>query len=439
MAALEGLVRIDAAVSPAWLGVTLVCFGIATFGALCASCLAVYSPTKLQNRIQGPAADLLLSELERRERELRVVARFYFLIGLLGALLALRSAVDAETQPWAIAVLGALALFFCGSLPAAVADARAEATLLRALPVLRGGLAVLRWPLVLPVLAVTGGMLRVLRIREEPSQDPEVIAEEVMAAVADSVAEDRLAQDERAWIGNIVGLVDLQVSTIMTPRPDVVAIKAGTPLREAVRLALQHGFSRYPVYRERVDDVSGIFVVKDALRLLHDAADAQKPVETMMRTPLFVPESMGVVQLLRRFQADKVHMAIVLDEYGTTAGVVSVEDVLEQIVGDIADEYDAADSSAGEQIAVVEAGRVVDVPGRTPVEKVNELLGTELPEDGDFETIAGLVIHHTNRIPAPDDQIQVDGVEFRVLQADDRRIGRLRVTAPSPETADQDA
>jgi CBS domain containing-hemolysin-like protein len=208
-----------------------------------------------------------------------------------------------------------------------------------------------------------------------------------------------------------------------------------------VRVALQHGFSRYPVYRERVDDIAGIFFGKDALRLLQAEGDAQKPVETMMRPPLFVPESMGVAQLLRRFQADKVHIAIVLDEYGTTAGVVSVEDVLEQIVGDIADEYDAADAAAGagEQIAVVEAGRVVDVPGRTTVEEVNELLGTELPEDGDFETIAGLVIHHTNRIPALDELIQVDGVEFRVLQADDRRIGRLRVTAPSPETADQDA
>src|SRR5262249_59103477 len=114
-------------------------------------------------------------------------------------------------------------------------------------------------------------------------------------------------------------------------------------------------------------------------------------------------------------------------------------DVLEQIVGDIADEYDAADAKDGEQIAVVEAGRVVDVPGRATVGEVNRLLGTEIRDDGDYETIAGFVIQHLNRIPARDESFAIEGVGFRVLQADDRRIGRLRLTAPAPATADRHA
>ena len=146
--------------------------------------------------------------------------------------------------------------------------------------------------------------------------------------VADTVTEATLPNTQRTWIGNIVGLKDLQVSAIMTPRPDLVAMQATTPVRDAVRQALQHGFSRYPVYREKVDEIVGVFYVKDALRVPVDSTAANLPVETMLRPPLFVPESMGVAQLLRRFQADKVHMAIVLDEYGCTAGLVSVEDAL---------------------------------------------------------------------------------------------------------------
>ncbi|MGE3175686.1 MAG: hemolysin family protein [Planctomycetota bacterium] len=432
-------VDLAATITPALVGLSLLCLSIATFGALGTSTLAVYSPTKLQNRRRGEVGQALVADLERREREFRVVARFYLMAGLVGALLSMQAGVDAATAPWAMGSLVVLALLLCGSLPSAIADVRAEATLLRILPILRGGLLVLRWPLVLPVLAVTGGILRVLRIREEPSKDTDEITEQVLAAVADSVTEDALAGEERAWIGNIIGLKDLQVSTIMTPRPDLVALQADTPVRDAVRQALEHGFSRYPVYRERIDEIVGIFYVKDALALVQgDDAGAAK-VETMMRPPLFVPESMAVPQLLQRLQADKVHIAVVLDEYGTTAGLVSVEDALEEIVGDINDEYDAQDGPDPDQVTVVENGHVVEVPGRLSVDEVNQLLGLDLPDDGDWETVAGFVIHNLNRIPATDETVRIDGVEFHVLRADERRVDRLRVTAPAPEPANRDA
>jgi CBS domain containing-hemolysin-like protein len=151
----------------------------------------------------------------------------------------------------------------------------------------------------------------------------------------------------------------------------------------------------------------------------------------MMREPLFVPETMGAAQLLRRFQAGNQHMAIVLDEYGTTAGLATVEDLIEEIVGDISDEYDSPhqDGPEEEQIQVVEAGRVLEIPARTTVAEVNHLLGTELTEDGDWETVAGLVIAHCNHIPLVGETVVVEGVEFHVLAADERRVQRLRATA----------
>ncbi len=421
------------------LALTLGCLCISTLGALGSSSLAVYSPTKLRTRQPGEAGEALVDQLEAREREYRVVARFYLVGGLVGALLSLQTGVDAQSEGWALGAMVVLALLMCGSLPSAVADAQAEATLLRILPVLRGGHLVLRWPLVLPVLAMTSGFMRLLRIRNEPSNDPEEIAEEVMAAVSDSVHEDALADEEKAWIGNIVGLKDLQVSTIMTPRPDIVAIQADTPLRAAVQLALEQGFSRYPVYLDKVDEITGLFFVKDALRLLQAEAAGDAPVQSMIRAPLFVPESMPVPQLLRRLQADKVHLAVVLDEYGTTAGLVSVEDVLEEIVGDIDDEYDADGEVEPELVQIVERGHIVEIPGRLSVDEVNRLLELELPDDGDWETVAGFVIHHANRIPARDESLVIDGVEFKVLVGDDRRIERLRVTVPNDEPAKRDA
>lgn len=428
-----------ATVTPSMLAMALGCLCISTLGALGSSSLAVYSPTKLKSREPGAAGEELVDELEAREREYRVVARFYLVGGLVGALLSLQSGADARSEAWAMGGMVVLALLMCGSLPSAVADAQAEPTLLRILPVLRGGHLVLRWPLVLPVLAMTSGFLKLLRIRSEPSNDPEQVAEEVMAAVSDSVHEDALADEEKAWIGNIVGLKDLQVSTIMTPRPDIVAMKADTPIRAAVQIALEQGFSRYPVYRDKVDEITGLFFVKDALRLLQADAAADPAIQTMMRAPLFVPESMPVPQLLRRLQADKVHLAVVLDEYGTTAGLVSVEDVLEEIVGDIHDEYDADSGVEPDQVHIVEQGHVVEIPGRLPVDEVNRLLELELPEDGDWETVAGFVIHHANRIPARDEALVIDGVEFKVLSGDDRRIERLRVTVPNDEPASRDA
>lgn len=424
----------DGPLSFAFVAVTLAATLLAALGAMAVASLLGYSRTLLAAELEEDGDDdasRLHREIASRDTEYLAVAFVYTVAGWIIGLWALRLAVAEEFYFTALIAFGALMLLVAGSLPVAITKFRAERTLLLVHPAVRTGWFVLRWPLVLPLLLLTRLCLHALRIRQSAPSDKAEVQKQVMAAVADST-EDTLEGEERTWIGNIVALKDLQISTIMTQRPDIVAFEESTPVREVVRAALEQGFSRYPVYRERVDDIVGIFYVKDALKLVEDddAAGDQR-VATMLRDTLFVPESMGAALLLRRFQAGNQHMAIVLDEYGTTAGIVSVEDVLEQIVGDIADEYDdepGQEESDQGPVTVVESGRVVELPARSTIREVNEVLGSQLPEEGDWETIAGLVIAHSNRIPQPDEVITIGGIEIVVLAADERRLRRLRLS-----------
>jgi magnesium and cobalt transporter len=421
-------------------GSAVLAAAAAGFGALALASLIGYSPTRLSQLLEEsrrPDRAERAAEIARRDTEYLVVATCYTALGWGAGVWAVADAVDAANRPAAFVVFLVAMLLFAGSLPMSIAQIRAERALLGVLPVVRVGWFLLRWPLVLPLLAITRLCLHVLRIRPDKQPDTVNVQKQVMAAVADTVADETLPHSERTWIGNIVALKDQQVSTVMTPRPDILAFADSTPLREAVEKALALGFSRYPVYRDRIDEITGIFHVKDALRLLPDAGQAQAPIRPMLREPLFVPETTGVAVLLRRFQAGHQHMAIVIDEYGTTAGLVTVRDILEAIVGDIGTEYEPAqDPPDHEQVRVIEAGRVVEIRARTTVAELNGLLGTHLADGGDYDTVAGLMIGKLNHIPAVDETIVVDGVEFRVLQADARRVQRVRVTTLSPQPAE---
>lgn len=426
------------AIEPTWqILILLVALGIAGFGALATAGLLGYSPTLLADLLverNHPDRERLLADLQRRGDEYLSVAMVYSALGWVAGLWVLADPAGPLATRWTAPLFVASMLLFAGSLPLVVARVRAERTLLATRSGVRFGWYLLRWPVVLPWLLVTRllALLFGLARRRTPA-DSASRQKQVMAAVADSVPAAELPAEERTWIGNIIGLQDLQASAVMRPRPDIVAFPANLPLREAIAKALEHGFSRYPVYQHSLDEVTGVFYVKDALRFLHDdhGHDPATPVGSLLRPPLFVPATMGLAQLLRRFQKGHLHMAIVLDEYGTTAGLVSVEDVLEQIVGDIGDEYDAPHDADTDplRIEVIEPGRVAEVPGRLDVAALNQALGVQLPQDGDYETVAGLVIAACNRIPKVGEQVLIGDVEFQVLAADHKRVDKLRVTA----------
>jgi len=414
--------------------IALVAAAIGGYGATAAAALIGYSPTRLGQLLdeqRRPDKADVTGELDRRDREYFVVATIYAAAGWVLGLWALDLAVDAGSYPWALGLWLGLMLVVAGSLPGAIADHRAERTVLNVMPALRVGWFLLRWPVVLPLYAFTGLVVRALRMQKKANADPAEVQKQVMAAVADNVDEAELADAERTWIGNIVTLKDQHVATVMTPRPDITAIDESLSLREAIDLALEHEFSRYPVYRERIDEVVGIFYVKDAFRLMQQEPDKldATPLKSILRDPLFVPETTGAAHLLRRIQSGNQHMAIVIDEYGTTVGLATVEDLVEEIVGEIEDEYDPPISEqSDEQIRIIEAGRVLEIPARTSVQDINRLLGSQLSDDGDWETVAGLVIDNANRIPTTGETLVVGDVEFRVLEADERRVQRLRVT-----------
>jgi putative hemolysin len=432
-----------ATISPVHAAVALAACAAASIGALSTASLIGYSPARLAQLLDEnghPDAAVLSAEVDRRETEYLVVAALYTAAGWVVGLWALTAAFDEHSLPWALATWIALMLCVAGTLPAVAAETRAERSVLWLLPALRFAWRPLRWPLVLPLLGATHLVVRMLRLRNAQKANAAEVQKQILAAVTDQVATDELADTERTWIANIVALKSRQVSTVMTPRPDIVALPDTLTLREAIETALEHGFSRYPVYHERIDEVVGVFHVKDALRVLHETPDriTTTKVAEAMREPMFVPETTGVAQLLRRAQASNQHMVIVIDEYGTTVGLATVEDLLEEIVGEIDDEYDLEDATeaAEERIRVLEAGRVLEVPARSTVADVNELLGSDLPEDGDYETVAGLVIAHCHHIPTVGEKITVGEVEFEVLEADDRRVQRLRATSIAHEAAE---
>jgi CBS domain containing-hemolysin-like protein len=428
--------------SPGHLVIALFAAALGSFGALATAGLLAYSPTRLRQRFEADGladADARTQAILSRDSEYLLVASIATAGSWVVGLWALAQAFGPGSEVLAMAAYAVVMLWLGGALPSGIAQARPERALLFALPALRPFWLLLRYPLIAPIQAATRVLMLALRVQPPAPTDAAEVREQVIAAVADTVADEALPQDQRAMIGNIIGLEELAVSSLMTPRPDIIAFAESLTLRAAVQKALEHGFSRYPVYRDRADDIVGIFYVKDALKRLHDEPGRSEaaPLRSLVRPVLFVPATTGAAQLLRRFQAGNQHMAIVLDEYGMPVGLVTVEDVLEEIVGDIGDEYDPLPSpSDAERVRIVEKGRVLEVPARTPVAEINQLLGSELPESADWQTVAGMVIAFCNHIPVVDETVQIAGVEFRVLQADEKRIRRLRATLLAPVHAE---
>ena len=241
----------------------------------------------------------------------------------------------------------------------------------------------------------------------------------------------------------------LRVSDVMTPRADILALEAATPLIEVVRRFLDSEHSRMPVYRETLDDPIGVAHVKDLMRLIApkagetgDGAGEEEPawrepvLHRLRRELLYVPASMRAADLLLRMRVARIHMALVIDEFGGTDGLVTLEDLVEAVVGEISDEHD---EEADARI-VARAGGLLEADARVPLEELEALLGHDLPlpdqEDEDVDTVAGLVAALAGRVPQRGEVIlHPDGVEFEVVEADPRRIRRLRIRPARPNLA----
>src|SRR3954468_23734439 len=266
---------------------------------------------------------------------------------------------------------------------------------------------------------------------EGPFSSEAELREMVDLAEASSVIES----GESKMIHSVFELGDTTVREVMVPRTDVVFIERTKTLRQAMSLALRSGFSRIPVIGEGFDDVLGVVYLKDLVRrtYVHRDGESVEKVDSIMRPAVFVPESKPVDELLREMQAQQTHVAIVVDEYGGTAGLVTIEDVLEEIVGEITDEYD------------VEAPLVDELPdgslrvsARLHLDELSERLDVEL-EDDDVDTVGGLLAKHLGRVPIPGAQVWLHGIELTAESAQGRRnrIGTVLVRRAAPEPDDE--
>jgi len=261
-----------------------------------------------------------------------------------------------------------------------------------------------------------------------PFRGTSFITEEEIKTLVDAGEEEGvIEEDEKEMIYSIFEFSDTLAREVMVPRIDIVALEARTSLQEALDVIIEAGYSRIPVYENTVDQVAGLLYAKDMLTHLH-AEGAEPPLREIIRPAYFVPETKKVNDLLREMQQRRVHMAVVVDEYGGTAGLVTVEDILEEIVGEIQDEYDV-EEPAFEQIG---SGEYI-LDARTDLDDVNDLLGTNLPTElGD--TLGGLIYSSLGKVPSPGEQLRVGSLLIEVLTVTGRRIRKVRVCQETEET-----
>jgi CBS domain containing-hemolysin-like protein len=276
------------------------------------------------------------------------------------------------------------------------------------------------------------GLANVLLPGKGLKQGPFVSELEIRSMAELGSEEGSIEEEEKELIHSIFEFGDTIVREVMVPRPDVVAIEDDKTLRDVQALVLTHGYSRIPVYHETLDDVLGFVFAKDVLKALHQGK-VDMPLRELVREAHVVPESKKVADLLREMQREHFHIALVTDEYGSVTGIVSIEDLLEELVGEITDEYDRAEPS----IAQVGEG-AYRVSGKTPIDDVNELLGTDLPDE-EWDTVAGLVLDLFGKIPEEGEETTFQGLRFRAEQVNGRRVVTVLITRLPKEPDEADA
>jgi len=249
------------------------------------------------------------------------------------------------------------------------------------------------------------------------------ITDSELKAMADVAHEENVIErDERSFIHSIIDFGDTVAREVMTPRPDMVTVESDVTVRDALESALAAGYSRIPVEGEGIDDIIGIAYTKDLVRA-ERVGKATQIVRDSVRPANFIPESKEVSDLLREMQEKKFHMAIVVDEYGGTAGLITLEDLLEELVGDIIDEFDVEEPT----VERCEDGSVL-VSALYSVDDADELLGADLPH-GTWDTVGGLMLDLVGRVPDAGDSVEVDGFRLTAVDVRGRRIGRVRIEA----------
>jgi putative hemolysin len=277
------------------------------------------------------------------------------------------------------------------------------------------------YPVVWVFQRSAGVVLRLLRIKPAPAGMIAYTREDIRHSVAAAEDVGEILQGEEEMLYKVFDFAAKEASAVMVPRPDVVAISVDMPPEEALATVIDSPYTRYPVYRESLDDVVGVLHVRDLFSAIHDVGLADVELGRVVRPAYVVPETKDLAALLADFRRSKQHMAVVVDEYGDMEGIVTLEDLLEEIVGEIEDEFDLPDTSV-ERISETR----IRIAGTFTVDDFNEQFGTSLQEE-DFHTLAGFVFGALGRAPETGDEIAADGAHFTVIEVEGSRILRLEV------------
>ena len=273
--------------------------------------------------------------------------------------------------------------------------------------------------------ALTWVTRRISRLfRADVAADERISSEELRLIIEQGGEQGILEAEEEQMIHAVIELGDQRIHEVMVPRIAMVTLTTAVTMVEAIDTIIEQGHSRIPVYEDTIDEIVGILYAKDLLPFLRPGGPPPPQLRSLLRTPVFVPESMSVDDLLRELQRRKVHLAIVLDEYGGTAGLVTIEDLLEEIVGEIQDEYDVE-----EPMIVKLSEDEARIDGRAAVDDMAELFDIHVPleDDDEYDTVGGLIYHRVGGVPKPGDQVTVDGLTLTVETTDGRRVGKVLV------------
>tara|TARA_B100000029_G_scaffold509389_1_gene598453 strand:- start:809 stop:2068 length:1260 start_codon:yes stop_codon:yes gene_type:complete len=375
---------------------------------------------------EGRRGAVVLRELiDRREHVLHPIL-FVVLACQIGAATVIAALVLRHWGAWELAIVFVAELVIlyaiAEALPKSWALAHPDRSATRAAPLVKllSSVAPLRW--------VANGIVRRMGAAiPNGISEGEVSEEELLAFAEEAAASDAINEDERQLIEHVIEFGDTVAHEVMVPRPDIVAVRTTEPINKAVGLVIEKGFSRLPVYEENIDDISGIVYSKEIMRSLRDGKNSE-PVSTIMRKPVFVPESKNISRLLREMQAETFHIAIVIDEYGGTAGLVTLEDLIEEVVGEIVDEFDIEPP----MIERLDNGKF-RVNGRANLDDLDAILEIELPE-GDWSTVGGLIFNSLGHVPKVGESVEVNNHHFLVERIQGRRIARVLFTPSDART-----
>ncbi len=269
----------------------------------------------------------------------------------------------------------------------------------------------------------------VKRTNNQTGEEEDEAAEDILSAVAEGEKEGAIAGQQADMIESIIELRDADVAEIMTPRPDMTSVSVDHNLEDTIETVLETGHSKLPVFRDTRDDIVGIVYVRDLIGALVPSRKVPGSVstETLMRPPYFVPETMRVSDLLRQLQERQTTMAIVIDEYGGTAGLVTISDIVGLIVGEVRDQHEPQ----REPVVTVIDEHTIEADAKTPIRTLNDDFGTHIPENDEYDTVAGYLCYTFGRIPRTGDQHTCGKTKILVLGADRRRVGSVGITIQS--------